>query len=247
MKNILTFSRFIAHIKVTIDDLDVSLSILRSVGKMAKISIPKVVAYDVRPHSTMFVEKLQEEIERLKRELYINEMFFHQESSMNVSAQRAHQIRNDFLDFLNGSISDIELISLAQSQVLTKIMKDFYTKWGSSFQLNYKFFKIDCIFFDCPLSQNHSRERRCSKRFGEIWKLEKCSSNQLQNESRFRKSQSIIIVTFQHSWKISLSLISPSKGYEPQKFKFEKSSFGNKRQRRYWQLKSWSFRGKWLV
>ncbi|XP_043273332.1 kinesin-like protein KIF9 [Venturia canescens] len=119
--------RFIAHIKVKMDDLDVSLSTLRFVGNIAKVSISQV-AFDARPQSTMFIEKLQDDIKRLKRELYINEMFFHQEASMNVSTQRAQQIQNDFLGFLNGSISDLELISLSQAQVLTKMMKDYYSK-----------------------------------------------------------------------------------------------------------------------
>ena len=76
----------------------------------------------------MLIEQLQEEVERLKRELDINEMFFRQGTTINISEHRAEQMEQDFLDFLNGNISDVKLISLCQPQVLTMMMKDLYAK-----------------------------------------------------------------------------------------------------------------------
>ncbi|XP_046492963.1 kinesin-like protein KIF9 [Neodiprion pinetum] len=119
--------RFIAHIRVTDEDLILTLSTLRFASNVKKLK-PKKIRYDVMPESDIEVGKLRENIARLRKELAVNNMLLHQEPLGNVSTARAKQIEQDAIDFLNGGLDDLMLLSLSQSQILLKTFKELFAK-----------------------------------------------------------------------------------------------------------------------
>ncbi|XP_046436004.1 kinesin-like protein KIF6 [Neodiprion fabricii] len=119
--------RFIAHIRVTDEDLILTLSTLRFASNVKKLK-PKKIRYDVMPESDIEVGKLRENLARLKKELAVNNMLLHQEPLGNVSTARAKQIEQDAIDFLNGGLDDLMLLSLSQSQILLKTFKELFAK-----------------------------------------------------------------------------------------------------------------------
>ncbi|XP_016771976.2 kinesin-like protein KIF9 [Apis mellifera] len=92
--------RFISHIRITEEDLDITLSTLR----------------------------LTNEVNVLKKELMLNNLILNQEALMNISKARMEQINRSILSFLNDKISDFTLFSMSQAQVLLKCIKDLYNR-----------------------------------------------------------------------------------------------------------------------
>ncbi|XP_043518477.1 kinesin-like protein KIF9 [Frieseomelitta varia] len=119
--------RFISHIRITREDLDITLSTLRFTAKIARLK-PVRIKKDVRYRSDLILHRLQEEVNALKKELTLNDMFLRQEALMNISKARMEQINRNILQFLNDKISDFTLFSVSQAQVLLKIIKDLYNR-----------------------------------------------------------------------------------------------------------------------
>ncbi|XP_078033267.1 kinesin-like protein KIF9 [Augochlora pura] len=119
--------RFISHIRVTREDLDVTLSTLRFTGNIARlkpIKVKKGVGYGQDP----IVQRLRNEIDALKKELTINEMFLDQEASINISRSRLEQINRSILNYLNGNVNKFTLLNMTQAQQLLKSVKDLYNR-----------------------------------------------------------------------------------------------------------------------
>ncbi|XP_046838871.1 uncharacterized protein LOC124433187 [Vespa crabro] len=117
--------RFIAHVCITKEDLDSTLSTLRFASTVSKLR-PVKITYNVRPQAETIILELKKEIKILKRELELNEIFFNQETIMNISKLRYEQIHRDVLNFLNGTLSDLTLYSVSQMEILLKIIKNLY-------------------------------------------------------------------------------------------------------------------------
>ncbi|XP_031366960.1 kinesin-II 85 kDa subunit-like [Apis dorsata] len=76
--------RFISHIRITEEDLDITLSTLRLTAKI-------------------------NEVNALKKELMLNNLILNQEALMNISKSRMEQINRSIFNFLNDKISDFTL------------------------------------------------------------------------------------------------------------------------------------------
>lgn len=118
---------FICHVRITKEDLDITLSALKLAANIARLK-PVKVKKDVSHRSDSIVQRLQDEVDTLKKELTINDIFLHQEALMNISESRMEQIKRSVLNFLNGKISDFTLFSVSQAQVLLKCIKDLYDR-----------------------------------------------------------------------------------------------------------------------
>lgn len=135
------FVSFISHVRITREDLDVTLSTMRLTAKIAKLKLIKTIRH-VRPQAELIVQQLQKEVNDLRKELELNEMFLHQEALMNISKSRAEQIGQDAMKFLQGSISEFTLFNVTQARVLVKIVKQLYDKfvlfifWNQIFYFN---------------------------------------------------------------------------------------------------------------
>ncbi|XP_015191841.1 PREDICTED: kinesin-like protein KIF9 [Polistes dominula] len=119
--------RFIAHVCITKEDLDSTLTTLRFASTVSKLR-PVKMKYNVRPHTETIISELKKEIEMLKRELELNEMFSNQESTINISKLRYEQMHRDVMHFLNGTLSDMTLYSVSQMEILLTIIKNLYQK-----------------------------------------------------------------------------------------------------------------------
>lgn len=84
--------------------------------------------YNVRPHTETIISELKKEIEMLKRELELNEIFLNQETTINISKLRYEQMYRDVMHFLNGTLSDLTLYSVSQMEILLTIIKNLYHK-----------------------------------------------------------------------------------------------------------------------
>lgn len=119
--------RFIAHVCITKEDLDSTLSTLRFASTVSKLR-PVKIKYNVRPHTETIISELKKEIEMLKRELELNEIFLNQETTINISKLRYEQMYRDVMHFLNGTLSDLTLYSVSQMEILLTIIKNLYHK-----------------------------------------------------------------------------------------------------------------------
>ncbi|XP_076166233.1 uncharacterized protein LOC143146107 [Ptiloglossa arizonensis] len=124
--------RFISHIRITREDLDITLSTLRFTANIAKLK-PVKMKKDVKHRPDLLVLRLQEEIDSLKKELMINDLFLRQETLTNISQSRAKQIERSVLNFLGGTISDFTLFSVSQAEVLLRSIMDLYNRLRHSF------------------------------------------------------------------------------------------------------------------
>lgn len=88
---------------------------------------------DVKHRPDLLVLRLQEEIDSLKKELMINDLFLRQETLTNISQSRAKQIERSVLNFLGGTISDFTLFSVSQAEVLLRSIMDLYNRLRHSF------------------------------------------------------------------------------------------------------------------
>ncbi|XP_033309607.1 kinesin-like protein KIF9 [Bombus bifarius] len=119
--------RLISHIRITREDLDITLSTLKFTAKIARLK-PVRIKEDIKHQSDLIVHRLREDVNALKKELMLNDMLLHQEAFMNISKARMEQINRSILLFLNGKISDFTLFSVSQAQVLLKNIKDLYNR-----------------------------------------------------------------------------------------------------------------------
>ncbi|EFN78196.1 Kinesin-like protein KIF9 [Harpegnathos saltator] len=119
--------RFIAHVRVTREDLIVTLSTMRLAMEVARLKPIKTVRH-VQPQTELILQRLQEEVNELRKELLLNDMFLRQEALMNISKTRIEQIGRDITNFLKGSISELTLFNVTQAQILVKIVKQLYNK-----------------------------------------------------------------------------------------------------------------------
>lgn len=117
----------ISHIRITREDLDITLSTLKFTAKIARLK-PVRIKEDIKHQSDLIVHRLREDVNALKKELMLNDMLLHQEAYMNISKARMEQINRSILLFLNGKISDFTLFSVSQAQVLLKNIKDLYNR-----------------------------------------------------------------------------------------------------------------------
>ncbi|XP_015437929.1 PREDICTED: kinesin-like protein KIF6 [Dufourea novaeangliae] len=120
--------RFISHIQITKEDLDITLSTLRFTGNIAKLK-PMKVNEDVKYRQDSLVQRLQSEVDALKRELMINKLFLNQEASINISKARLEQINRSVVSFLSGTMSDFTLYNVSQARQLLKSIKDLYNRF----------------------------------------------------------------------------------------------------------------------
>lgn len=74
------------------------------------------------------VHRLRNEVDVLKKELTMNQLFLDQETSINMSKLRSEQINRSVVNYLNGSINDFTLVNATQAQQLLKSIKDFYNR-----------------------------------------------------------------------------------------------------------------------
>ncbi|KAG7190142.1 hypothetical protein KM043_006273 [Ampulex compressa] len=102
--------RFISHVRITKEDLRFTLSTLRFTSKIVQLR-PKIVAYNIERSPESTIRELQNEVEELKKELDVNDILLNQEASTNISKARVERMKQSILDFLNGSISDLQLNS----------------------------------------------------------------------------------------------------------------------------------------
>ncbi|CAK9796287.1 Kinesin-like protein KIF9 [Anthophora plagiata] len=119
--------RFISHIQITKEDLDITLSTLRLTAKVGKLK-PIRMKEDVKYRADLMVHRLQDEVNSLKKELMINDLFLRQEATTNISKSRMEQINRNILNFLNDEISDFTLLGASQAQVLLKNIKNLYNR-----------------------------------------------------------------------------------------------------------------------
>ncbi|KAL2718198.1 kinesin-like protein KIN-14G [Vespula squamosa] len=147
--------RFIAHVCITKEDLDSTLSTLRFASTVSKLR-PVKIAYNVRPHTETIILELKKEIKMLKRELELNEIFFNQETKMNISKLRYEQMHRDVLNFLNGTLSDLTLYSVSQMEILLKIIKNLYQKLKQA-EIDNVLKNIDQITSSINLSESNNK------------------------------------------------------------------------------------------
>ncbi|XP_076651239.1 uncharacterized protein LOC143358174 [Halictus rubicundus] len=119
--------RFISHVRVTKEDLDVTLSTLRFTGNIARLK-PIKVKKSMEYQKDHLVHRLRNEVTALKKELTLNELFLDQEASINISRLRLEQINRSVVNYLNDNINDFTLINAAQAQQLLKSIKDLYNR-----------------------------------------------------------------------------------------------------------------------
>lgn len=120
-------NRFISHIRITEEDLDITLSTLRLTTNIAKLK-PIRIKKDIKYETDLIICKLQNEVNALKKELMLNNLILNQEAIMNISKSRMEQINRNIFNFLNDKISDFTLFSMSQAQVLLKCIKDLYNR-----------------------------------------------------------------------------------------------------------------------
>ncbi|XP_050449675.1 kinesin-like protein KIF14 [Cataglyphis hispanica] len=125
--SITSIIRFVFHIRITREDLNVTLSTMRLSAEIAKLKPIKSVRH-IQPQTELIVQQLRKEVKALKKELELNDMFLHQESFMNISKLRAEQINRDIMNFLKGSISELTLFNVTQARLLVKVAKELYDK-----------------------------------------------------------------------------------------------------------------------
>ncbi|KAI4504487.1 hypothetical protein M0802_000037 [Mischocyttarus mexicanus] len=130
--------RFIAHVCITKEDLDSTLSTLRFASTVSKLH-PVKMKYNVRPKTETIILELKKEIKMLRRELELNEIFLNQETTINISKLRYEQMHRDVMHFLNGTLSDLTLYSVSQMEILLKIIKNLYHK------LSFKQAEVDTL------------------------------------------------------------------------------------------------------
>lgn len=134
-----------SHVRVTSEDLDVTLSTMRLSGKISKLKPIKTIRH-IQPQTELIIQQLREEVNELKKELELNDMFLHQEALMNVSKLRIEQINRDIMNFLEGSISELTLFNVTQARLLVKVAKQLFDKFV--FVISYKsFFKFKSISY----------------------------------------------------------------------------------------------------
>ncbi|KMR00511.1 kinesin-like protein kif9 protein [Lasius niger] len=103
---------------------------MRLSAKIAKLKPIKTIRH-IQPQTELIVQRLREEVNALKKELELNDMFLHQESLMNISRLRAEQISRDIMNFLKGSISELTLFNVTQARLLMKVAKQLFDKFVS--------------------------------------------------------------------------------------------------------------------
>lgn len=82
------------------------------------------------------MQRLQAELEALKKELAINELFLNQEASMNISKSRLEQIDRAVENYLNGSVDEFTLLNATQARQLLKSIKGLYNRSRRAFLCN---------------------------------------------------------------------------------------------------------------
>ncbi|KYN39649.1 Kinesin-like protein KIF9 [Trachymyrmex septentrionalis] len=119
--------RFISHVRITREDLAITLSTMRLTAKIAKLKPIKTIRH-IQPRTELIVQQLREQVNTLKKELELNDMFLHQEALPNISKSRLEQISRDVINFLQGSISELTLFNVTQARVLVNVVKQLYDK-----------------------------------------------------------------------------------------------------------------------
>ncbi|XP_025268318.1 kinesin-like protein KIF9 [Camponotus floridanus] len=119
--------RFVSHVRIASEDLDVTLSTMRLSGKIAKLKPIKTIRH-IQSRTELIVQQLREEVNELKKELELNNMFLHQEALSNISKLRSEQINRDIMNFLEGSISELTLFNVTQARLLIKVAKQLFDK-----------------------------------------------------------------------------------------------------------------------
>ncbi|XP_011871780.1 PREDICTED: kinesin-like protein KLP1 [Vollenhovia emeryi] len=119
--------RFVSHVRIAREDLDVTLSTMRLTAKIAKLKPIRTIRH-IQPRTELIVQQLREQVNALKKELELNDMFLHQEALANISKSRLEQISRDVMNFLQGFISESTLFNVTQARILVNVVKQLYDK-----------------------------------------------------------------------------------------------------------------------
>ncbi|KAG5345495.1 KIF9 protein, partial [Acromyrmex charruanus] len=119
--------RFISHVRITREDLEITLSTMRLTAKITKLKPIKTIRH-IQPQTELIVQQLREQVNTLKKELELNDMFLHQEALANISKSRLEQICRDVINFLQGFISELTLFNVTHARVLVNVVKQLYDK-----------------------------------------------------------------------------------------------------------------------
>ncbi|XP_039314696.1 kinesin-like protein KIF9 [Solenopsis invicta] len=140
--------RFVSHVRITREDLDVTLSTMRLTAKIAKLKPIKTIRH-IQPRTELIVQQLREQVNTLKKELELNDMFLHQEALPNISKSRLEQISRDIMNFLQGFISELTLFNVTQARILVKVAKQLHDKFVLLLFLAIRFFNANlCILIN---------------------------------------------------------------------------------------------------
>lgn len=121
---------------MTKEDLDLTLSALRFSTSIVRLK-PMKVKVNVEYRPDLIVKRLCDQVDSLKKELTLNQLFLHQEALMNISESRIEQINRAVSNFLNGTISDFTLFNVAQAQILLNRIKDLHNRLVVSIVFSY--------------------------------------------------------------------------------------------------------------
>ncbi|KAG5317435.1 KIF9 protein, partial [Pseudoatta argentina] len=119
--------RFISHVRITREDLEITLSTMGLTVKIEKLKPIKMIRH-IQPQTELIVQQLREQVNTLKKELELNDMFLHQEALANISKSRLEQICRDVINFLQGFISELTLFNVTHARVLVNVVKQLYDK-----------------------------------------------------------------------------------------------------------------------
>lgn len=114
--------------RITREDLDITLSTMRLTAKIAKLKPIRTIRH-IQPQTELIVQQLLEQVNTLKKELELNDMFSHQEALPNISKSRVEQMNQDIMNFLHGFVSELTLFNVTQARILVNVVKQLYDKF----------------------------------------------------------------------------------------------------------------------
>lgn len=121
--------RFVGNIRTDIDNLKLTLSVLRFSQIVLGLKFAKPLP-DVEPSAEKLPEVVEKQLDRMKTARLLEQMFNGNDTSLstNIDQERAYHIKNFMHDYLKDNINVIVPLTLGEVSTVLEVFKNQYRK-----------------------------------------------------------------------------------------------------------------------
>lgn len=129
--------RFIGHIRATLEDLPVTISVLR-LGAIVRSLKSGIGKPDLKPKPNSKLEELQYKVTSLETEVLQRKLIYDEDPIENLTQAHLELLRDSIIEYTKGNTTEFHLLSITEAPTAFIIFKDLFLEREAAQEINEK-------------------------------------------------------------------------------------------------------------